>query len=118
MDSLLPQVDCLTNLTDNTVVANLPILLDKANSAGKPVFGSEIEQVKNGCLASVGVEYIALGQLTGEMAAQVLEGAFAGDIPFAICTESELCYNSLVATQLAIPVPADAAANGTDVTAQ
>ena len=31
-DSLLEQVDCLNNLTDNTVVASLPLILSKANA--------------------------------------------------------------------------------------
>ena len=114
-DSLLPQVDCLSNLTDNTVVSNLPVILDKAGAAGKPVFGSEIEQVKNGCIATVGVEYINLGIVTGEMAAQVLEGAFAGDLPFALCTESSMYYNSSVATGFGISIPAEEAARGVDV---
>ena len=48
------------------------------------MFGSEIEQVKNGCIASEGVEYVALGQQTGRMAAEVLKGAFGGDIPFVL----------------------------------
>lgn len=42
-DSLLSKVDCVTNLTDNTVVASLPVILDKANKSNVPVFGSEIE---------------------------------------------------------------------------
>ena len=44
-DELLTEVDCLTNLTDNTVVASLATILDKANKQNIPVFGSEIEQV-------------------------------------------------------------------------
>lgn len=44
----------MTNLTDNTVVASLPVILDKANAKNIPVFGSEIEQVKIGCLGSHG----------------------------------------------------------------
>ena len=39
-----------------------------------PVFGSEIEQVKIGCLAAMGLDYIELGKQTGKMAAQVLRG--------------------------------------------
>ena len=45
-DDLLSKVDCITNLTDNTVVASLPTILDKANEKKIPVVGSEIEQVK------------------------------------------------------------------------
>ena len=47
-DDLLSQVDCITNLTDNTVVASLPTILEKANEKGIPIFGSEIEQAKIG----------------------------------------------------------------------
>ena len=51
---LVSKVDCLCNLTDNTVVNALQTVLDKANGAKIPVFGSEIEQVKSGCVASMG----------------------------------------------------------------
>ena len=115
-DSLLPKVDCLTNLTDNTVVSYLALILDKANAAGKPVFGSEIEQVKNGCIASEGVEYIALGKETGKMAAQVLQGAFAGDIPFYASEGGDMCYNPDVAAALGIAIPEAELARGIDVT--
>ena len=47
LDALLPQVDCTTNLTDNTVVSYLAVVLEKSEEYGKPVFGSEIEQVIN-----------------------------------------------------------------------
>ena len=93
LDVLLPKVDCTTNLTDNTVVTYLPIVLEKSAEAGKPVFGSEIEQVKMGCVASEGLDYIALGKQTGKMAARVLNGEFAGDIPFEMVKESALYIN-------------------------
>ena len=117
-DTLLPQVDCLTNLTDNTVVSYLAVVLDKANALGKPVFGSEIEQVKNGCIASEGVEYISLGQQTGRMAAQVLEGAFAGDIAFVSSEGGDMCYNPDVAETLGVTIPEADLARGIDVTQQ
>lgn len=94
LDALLGDVDCLTNLTDNTVVSALALMLDKANAAGKPVFGSEIEQVKLGCVAAEGLDYIALGRQTGLMAAKVLKGeAKASKIPYEIITEPGLYVN-------------------------
>jgi len=94
LDSLLKDVDCLSNLTDNTVVSALALMLDKANAAGKPVFGSEIEQVKLGCIAAEGLDYIALGRQTGLMAAKVLSGeAKASEIPYEIITEPGLYVN-------------------------
>lgn len=97
LDALLGKVDCLTNLTDNTVVSALALVLDKANAAGKPVFGSEIEQVKLGCVAAEGLDYIALGRQTGLMAAKILKGeAKASEIPYEIITEPGLYVNSAV----------------------
>jgi putative ABC transport system substrate-binding protein len=37
MDNILPKVDCISNLTDNTVVSYLAVMIDKANTAGKPI---------------------------------------------------------------------------------
>lgn len=106
LDALLPKVDCLSNLTDNTVVSALALMLDKANTAGKPVFGSEIEQVKLGCVASEGLDYIALGRQTGLMAAKVLKGeAAAGEIPYEIITEPSLYVNSNALASFGIALP-------------
>lgn len=75
-DTLISKgVDCFTNLTDNNVVGVLPSnSWKKTNEAGIPVYGSEIEQVKLGCVASAGIEYVALGRQTGMMAAKILKG--------------------------------------------
>ncbi len=75
VDTLLAKnVDCLSNLTDNNVVGVLGSILEKTNEAGIPVYGSEIEQVKLGCVAGAGLDYVQLGIQTGLMAAQVLTG--------------------------------------------
>ncbi len=105
-DNLLSQVDCLNNLTDNTVVSSLPIILDKAADKGIPVFGSEIEQVRIGCLASMGLDYIELGKQTGHMAAQVLKGEKeASEMPYEIIEEASFYGNSAVAESLGITLP-------------
>ena len=110
LDALLPKVDCLSNLTDNTVVSALALMLDKANAAGKPVFGSEIEQVKLGCIAAEGLDYIALGRQTGLMAAKVLKGeAKAGEIAYEIITEPSLYVNSAMLKRFGLTLPEDLA---------
>ena len=109
LDALLPQVDCMTNLTDNTVVSYLATVLEMANAAGKPVFGSEIEQVRNGCIASEGLEYVELGKQTGRMAARVLNGEDPAKIPFEIITDSYLYVNEDVLAQFSITLPAELA---------
>lgn len=107
-DNLLSKVDCLNNLTDNTVVSSLPLILNKAAAKNIPVFGSEIEQVRIGCLATVGLDYISLGEQTGRMAAQVLKGEKkAGEMNFEVISEAAFYGNNKVAENLGITIPAD-----------
>ncbi|NLL01203.1 MAG: ABC transporter substrate-binding protein [Clostridiales bacterium] len=107
-DSLLEKVDCVNNLTDNTVVSALPTILNKASKKNIPVFGSEVEQVKIGCLASIGLDYFDLGKQTGKMAAQVLSGEKkASEINFEIIEDFAFYGNSLVAENLGISLPED-----------
>lgn len=111
-DSLLEKVDCLNNLTDNTVVSSLPMILDKASKKNIPVFGSEVEQVKIGCLASMGLDYIDLGIQTGKMAAKVLKGEKkASEMNFEVIEEAAFYGNSKVAENLGITLPQDLTAS-------
>lgn len=121
-DSLVSKVDCITNLTDNTVVASLPIILDKANAQNIPVFGSEIEQVKIGCLAAMGLDYIELGKQTGRMAAKILKGeAQASELNYETVKEASFYANTKAAENLGISLPESLTASAkeifTDITA-
>mgnify|MGYP000374151459 CR=1 FL=1 len=115
-DNLLEKVDCINNLTDNTVVSALPIILDKAAKKNIPVFGSEVEQVKIGCLATMGLDYFDLGKQTGRMAAQVLKGEKkASDIKFEIIEEFAFYGNFAVAENLGITLPDDLVNNAKEM---
>ncbi len=98
VDSLISQgVDCFVNLLDNTIVGKLPNILAKTNAAGIPVFGSEIEQVKAGCLASASIDYITVGKLAGEQAAEILAGKAVSEVaPKTMENETYPYYNSEV----------------------
>lgn len=116
-DTLIAKkVDCFTNLTDNNVVGVLPSILEKTNDAGIPVYGSEIEQVKLGCVASAGIEYIALGKQTGMMAAKILKGeAAATDMPYETISAFEIYVNPDAMAALNLDVTVE---NAIDVTAE
>ena len=105
IDLLLTEVDCVTNMTDNTVVNNLPVLIEKATAAGIPVFGSEEEQVGNGCVASAGIDYIELGKKAGVIAARVLNGEDISTIPYETMTESKITINPDAAAAVGIEIP-------------
>lgn len=105
---LVTEVDCISNLTDNTVVSALQTVLDQANKANIPVFGSEVEQVKSGCVASMGIDYYELGIQTGKMAAKILKGeASANEMKFETISEPSLYINTEVAGNLNITISDD-----------
>ncbi len=113
--SLCAKVDCITNFTDNNVVNNLAILLEQANVAGIPVYGSEETQVTAGCLASVSLDYLALGRVTGQMALDVLNGADISAMAVKSITDAFPVINTDVLASFAITLP-EAYANAVFVT--
>ncbi len=106
-DTLIKKgVDCFSNLTDNNVVGVLSSILEKTNEAGIPVYGSEVEQVKLGCVASAGIEYFELGRQTGAMAAKILKGeTTAEEMPYETVTGFNYYINSDAIAELGLTVP-------------
>ena len=120
---LVGKVDCICNLTDNTVVQALQTVIEKANSKKIPVFGSEIEQVKAGCVAAMGIDYFELGKNTGAMAAKILKGeATAKDTEYIKTADSALYVNTEAADKIGMELEkdyiADAAETFTEITVE
>lgn len=98
-------VDCVNNFTDNNVVNNLGVLLNATDAAGIPVFGSEEEQVKNGCVASETLDYVALGVTTGDMAAQILGGGDVNTLAVSVVRDSKPVYSAANCEKFGITIP-------------
>ena len=116
VDAILPKVDLMTNLLDNTVVANMPVLIEKANEKKIPVFGSEIEQVRRGCIAAMGLDYMELGKQTGVMAAKILKGEKkASQMKFEVIKDASLYLNNKVIENLGLDVDPSFATRAVEV---
>lgn len=102
---LASKVDAINNFTDNNVVNNLSVLLEKANAANVPVYGSEVEQVKNGCIASASIDYVELGRKTALMGVDVLNGKKCSEMAVQIISDSTLVVNEEVAESFGITLP-------------
>lgn len=120
VDSLIAKgVDCFSNLTDNNVVGVLGSILEKTNEAGIPVYGSEIEQMKLGCVAGAGLDYVQLGIQTGQMAAKVLTGeATCQDLPYEVIENYSLYTNSQAIAALGLTLPDEIAQQAEEVGSQ
>lgn len=104
-DSILKEVDCLTNLTDNTVVTALSLIIEKANSKQIPVFGSEEEQLKVGCIASESLDYVEIGRETAKLAIRIINGEKASEMSVKVNDASKPVVNKKVAELLNIEIP-------------
>lgn len=109
------KVDCISNLTDNNVVGVLPAVLEKTNDAAIPVYGSEVEQVKKGCVAAAGIDYYKLGIQTGAMAAKVITGETTCDkVPYETITEYGTYINSDALNAMGLTMPDTIAKNAVE----
>ena len=107
LDAILPEIDVMLTLTDNMVVSALPLIVERANEAKVPIYGSEDSQVSRGSLASAGVDYYNLGLQTGAMIAKIFEGTPASEIPIEVLQDAKVVINTEVAEMLGITIPDD-----------
>ncbi len=104
VNSAVSEIKALYVPSDNTVAQNDSIVGTICTEKGIPVFTSYGGAV---CYASLAIDYYALGEETGRMAAQVLlNGVSPADIQIATLTPS-VVYNEELCGQLGIAVPAN-----------
>jgi len=105
-EALAAKVDCINNFTDNNVVQNLSVVLAAAEKYGIPVYGSEVEQVKNGCLAAMSINYVAVGKATGNLAVEALKTGYADMLAVEVVSDATPVYNPQVMNKLGLQLPA------------
>ena len=72
-----------------------------------------------GCVAAAGIDYIALGRQTGEMAARILKGeATASEMDYETITEYGIYINSDALAAMGITVPQEIADRAIESTAE
>ena len=94
-------VDALFIPNDNTVASALLVL---AIAAGLPVYPTADSMVRDGGLATVGINYTVLGGQTADMVCRVLEGTPIADIPVELVNESSVVVNGDTAAALGVDV--------------
>lgn len=106
--SLEGRVDAIYVPTDNTVVAALQTVIKVAEDSRIPVITGEGDSVRNGGLATYGIDYYILGRQTGDMAVKVLRGeAKPGDMPVESQKKMQLYINKAAAAAMGVEIPAD-----------
>ena len=103
---MVSQVDAVFVPTDNTVASAMQTLVAAANARKVPIFPTVDTMVKQGGVATIGLNQFDLGVETGHMLADVLKGkAKPATTPIHFEKTGRLILNEKQAQQLGITLP-------------
>ncbi len=107
--NLVQKSDALFSPIDNTVASAMPLLAQVAIDAKVPVYVGADSMVKDGGLATYGVNYVTLGQETAKMAVEILNGANPAEMPVRIfdTDEMNIYLNRATAEKIGVTFPQD-----------
>lgn len=105
VSSLAGKVDAVFSPIDNTVASAMPVVAQVATSAKLPVYVGADSMVKDGGLATYGINYTILGQETAKMVADILKGTKPGDIPVKTMTDMDIYVNKATADAIGVTIP-------------
>lgn len=108
---LIGKVDAIYVPNDTTVVAALEAIVKVGIDTETPVFAGETGAVERGVAASLGLDYFAVGEIAGNMVADVLDGQNPGEIDavqsYEVLDKFKLIVNLGSAEAMGITVPQD-----------
>jgi putative ABC transport system substrate-binding protein len=107
VQSLVSKVDAIFSPIDNTVASAMPVVTEVTRKAQIPIYVGADSMVKEGGLATYGVNYVTLGRETAKMAAAVLGGKKAGELPVKTITDFEVYLNLETAEAIGVSFPDD-----------
>lgn len=100
-------VDAIYVPIDSTVQSAMAQVVEAANKAGIPVYGSDPVMVQSGALACVSVSNTQLGQRSAEMADAILKGKDVSEIPAEAMNNYNYVVSKAAANTLNITLPED-----------
>ncbi|WP_125705613.1 tryptophan ABC transporter substrate-binding protein [Lacticaseibacillus daqingensis] len=99
------QVDAVFVPTDNTIAGAMQTLVAVTDAKKIPVFPTVDTMVKDGGLATIGLNQYHLGVSTGKMVAAALKGKKPATTPIHFETSGDLIVNLKQAKKLGITIP-------------
>ena len=105
--SLAGKVDAIYIPIDSTVQSAMAQVVEAANAAGIPVYGSDPVMVKSGALACVSVSNTQLGERSAEMAYDILNGKDVSEVPAEAMSDFQYVCSRAAADTLSITLPED-----------
>ena len=101
-------VDALYTGNDNSIASAMATYTDAAYAKGVPVYCGADSMVADGGFATIGVNYVQLGNQVANLALKVLDGASPADLPYETLSDYARYVNLQAASRLGDPFPTDA----------
>ena len=105
--SLVGDIDAFFTPNDNTVASAMNTYVQVATAAKLPIYVGADSMVKDGGLATVGIDYKKLGKQTAEMVARILNGEKISDNHVEAIKEYAKMINVKTADNLGITISDD-----------
>ena len=105
VQSIVTRCDAIYIPTDNTFASAMPLVGSVVMESGTPVICGATGMVEAGGLITLGLNYYNLGYQTGEMAAQVLEGADPASMPVQSQNQYDYVVNEEMLSALGMELP-------------
>jgi len=100
--SIADKVDAFYMLPDNTVITGQEALIKVTTESKKPLISIDQSGVEKGALATLGTNYVKVGERTAEVALRVLKGESPANIPVLGVTDADLFINTATAGKIGL----------------
>lgn len=98
-------VDCIFVANDSVVQAAVDLVAELCNDAGIPTYCCSATTVASGCLATLAMSDVYIGEQTAEIAVKVLQGTPVEDIPAVVVPANIVSVNEDTMNALGITIP-------------
>ena len=115
VQGLVGKADVIFVPTDNTIVAMLDTVIKVGVDNGMPVYAGDIDAVKRGAIAAIGLDYYNVGWQTGNIVVRILRGDKPGKIPVAVAEKTNLYVNPTIAKEMGLTIPEDVVSQADEV---
>lgn len=102
---LADKVDVVFSPIDNTIASSMAVVTDIFNKADIPYYVSADSMVKDGGLATYGIDYTVLGNETAKMIADILGGADPATMAVKKMSDMSVYVNTDTAKEIGVEIP-------------
>lgn len=102
---LADKVDVVFSPIDNTIASSMAVVTDIFNNADIPYYVSADSMVKDGGLATYGIDYTVLGNETAKMISDILDGADPATMAVKKMSDMSVYVNTDTAKEIGVEIP-------------